>query len=274
MKRRMVYHVDVPELIPSAGSANLVFKSKVHDESQSDPVTEENVSLFIPYPVLESIGHVIPQILQDLRGAGGHKVFGAQEVQPAIPSPRRLQDPRRLANGDRWPDMFRGVPEILGASFGDILVELEGVAMDFHLRAVNLDGTVSEGKLENVIMTYTGIKAWAEGLPGGIRSLAEEGASHGLLEPATKALPAWNEGPRSPALDECLISTAFEIRSVISDLGAMLVRLETLNVVYDQERPAAAHYLWSIDALKSFAEALPKVERKMQQKGFTAKTLQ
>ncbi|TDK26199.1 hypothetical protein E2F46_06265 [Luteimonas aestuarii] len=274
-KKIMCWHVDVDELVPEAGSARFVFKSRVQDKDGT--VREEDVPIYLPFHVLESIQGVLPKVIQDLRAAGGDHVFkGALEEARARTERVEIitkldpssEDPRTLASGGAWPQAYAGMDEILGVSFGEVVPDTGCVLVDFRIRAVEGSGEIAEGSRKGILMAYSVLEDMVRGLPELRDMMIAQGLDKRLLVGAKGPVPAWNEGSHLRGLPhQPFLGSAFGVREIASELAAAVILLEISSIDPRQSGSSSADYLMPYHVLDELIEALPKVMRKMEQKG-------
>lgn len=154
--------------------------------------------------------------------------------------------------------------EILGVSFGDIVSELAGVLVEFHIRA---DATAGgkEGTRGPLLIDAGVLKGLIDGLPAVLDAMREYGADR--VKPRPMLLPAWNDGPRwNPAGGQLHICAGFGVNGMDPERGAAVMFIRATSVAHAPGTYDSAEYLMGWSALLEFQDALPKVLRKLEQR--------
>ncbi len=157
--------------------------------------------------------------------------------------------------------------ELLGICFGDLVPNLPCVLVNLQVRLVSVDGTVREGKRDPIMIHYSVLADLRDNLPRLLEHMKAEGSNVDRMEPPRSRLPAWNEGPRFKGPMDmrsfCMGFGFFE--DTLPALGAAMAYLEVRDEA--RQETTGGRYIISHRALLELQDVLPKVLRKMEQKG-------
>lgn len=156
--------------------------------------------------------------------------------------------------------------EILGISFGEIHPPSGCVLTNFRVRTRE-NGLPVEGSRDGILIHYDVLSALLNFSPQLMQLMAEKGANTDVLPLPFGPVPHWNSGSTIKNCGSNLYSCEkFGFADVLPQFGAVVAYIEVKGLQKDAHT-FGADYLISHRVCKELAESLPKVLRKMQQKG-------
>lgn len=162
--------------------------------------------------------------------------------------------------------------QILAIAFGDVYVELGCVVVGFRVRTYEDVGPIKnmtvEGSRDGVLIHHEILTKIAENSSMLLDLMVEMGADKDLLPHPKGPVPMWNAGP---SINDCngvfYLCQGFGFKEPVEHLGAIIAWLEFMLVSNPPGKNYGANYLMSYPVLKEFLENIPKVLRRMKQKG-------
>lgn len=157
--------------------------------------------------------------------------------------------------------------ELLGVCFGDLVPNLPCVLVGLQVRLVTTDGAVREGERDPIMFDYSVLATLRDNLPMLLQHMEAVGSNIDRMEPPRSRMPAWNEGPRFRGpIDLRAICTGFGFfEETLPAQGAAMAYIELNDVARNET--SGGRYIVPHRALLQLRDALPKVLRKMEQKG-------
>lgn len=157
--------------------------------------------------------------------------------------------------------------ELQGICFGDLVPRLPCVLVRLQVR-VTVDGKVVEGARDPIMIAYSTLKEVSDNLAMLLDHMSAHGADEDRLPTPALPLPAWNEGPPfTGPIDMRALCVGFGfLEEVHAGKGAAMAYIEIQDGGRDNE-VTAGHYIVGRRAIVELQRVLPKVLRKMEQKG-------
>ena len=165
-----------------------------------------------------------------------------------------------------------GPSELLVICFGDLVPKLPCVLISLQVRLTDADGGVREGDRPLIMIDYSTLSQLRDNLPALLAHMKSEGSDVDRIEPPFSPIPAWNEGPRfTGPMDMRGICAGFGFfEDTLRDKGAAMAYIELRDAVRDEV--TGGRYIVPHRVIVDLLEALPKVLRKMEQKGHAKRT--
>lgn len=156
--------------------------------------------------------------------------------------------------------------EILAISFGEIHPPSGCVLTNFRVRTFE-NGLAVEGSRDGVFVHYDILAALQKFSPQLFQLMADKGADKDVLPPPLGPVPHWNSGTTIKSCGTKLYSCEqFGFAKVLPEFGAVVAYIEVKGLPKGAGT-FGADYLLSHRVVNELSESLPKVLRKMQQKG-------
>ncbi len=166
---------------------------------------------------------------------------------------------------------YAQLDQILGVSFGSAIKDLGCILVDFRVRTRE-NGRPVEGKRGGVVVAHSVLAQIQAHAPELRDAIEEQGADRDVLDPPLGPVPAWNEGPTlEQAAPLRFVCNGFGVRDIAPEQGSIIVVLDIGNLGYGPEHSHSADYLMPVHVFEAMVEVLPKVLRKIEQKGMGPK---
>lgn len=155
---------------------------------------------------------------------------------------------------------------ILGVAFGEILTDPGVIVMDLCVRTIE-NGLQVEGKRGATLTPYEILSALLKSTPSLLQMMVEQRADVEVLPPAFGPIPHWNSGRTlKETCGELFVCTGIGFRNVLPEYGSIVAYIEA-SLPEPGAETYGADYLLPYKVLRELNEHLPKVLRKMEQKG-------
>lgn len=157
--------------------------------------------------------------------------------------------------------------EILGVAFGEVSEELGGVLISFLVRGTR-DGKRTEGVRDPLLLHREVLESLRVELPKLLDAISASGMKSDAIPAAERPIP-WNAGPTmARALQTGLfMCTSFGFYAPEPSHSAPIAYIEVTSGLDPDADSGGVEYVFALPALIEFSESIPKVLRKMDQKG-------
>lgn len=157
-----------------------------------------------------------------------------------------------------------GAPELLRVCFGEVIPQADGVLVSMWVLD-SRDGAPVVGRRDPLVMLASQLRDLAAALPAVLAMLVERPADARERALLTD-VPDWNEGAtRAEAAGTAAVCAAFGFHHPEPQASSVLAMIAVQVAGVTAEH--AADYRISYSALREFAEALPKVVRRIDREG-------
>ena len=157
---------------------------------------------------------------------------------------------------------------ILGFSFGEILADPGVIVMDVRVRTIE-NGMAGEGTRGAMLTQYHLLSELLNSTPVILDMMVDQKADIDVLPPPFGPIPHWNSGRTAKqAHPELFFCEGFGFKNVFPQYGSVVAYIEASSPNSEAEI-YGADYLLPFRVLRKLQEHLPKVLRKMEQKGIS-----
>lgn len=199
---KICHHIQVRELIREAGAAHLGFQVK--RSGDAGQVVDEDIELAIPYPVLESLAAMLPQVLADMRARGIQRI---PDAGTAV-----LETAGDIAG------------EILGLSFGTYFPKIDAVMTGVTVLAYE-QGQRVQRMGPPMLFNLSLLKDLQTNLPIMLAHMKQHGAVVDTFAPPTIPVAPWDAGPQLGMEKARYLCQGLHVRGFDLERGAAVLRI-------------------------------------------------
>lgn len=241
---KICHHIHVRELLLEAGAAHFGFEVK--RTSIEGHGIDEDVELLIPYPVLEALAVLLPQILADMRARGVANVAATRNGE--------VSNPGQIAG------------EILGLSFGTWFPQIDAVMTGITVHAYEQDQVIQRMG-PPVLINLSLLKELHAHLPKMIAHLRQQGADGETFALPTLAMSFWDQGPQVEMNQARYLCQGLHVRGFDLERGAAVLTLMVSEADGSDRQIKTADYFLPFRVLTELGDSIEKLLFKAQDAG-------